>query len=159
MNTNQYETVYIKSYTFIFNICKQIIDHEEDAKDITASAFLSMGERLDTIHNETAENYLVTIAKNRCYDYMRRKKVIDWNCITGIAVPFKIDYDSVVDASLLRSAISALPTNQRKVMQLRYIDDLDRKEIAKVVNIAENTVRNTIAQATKKIKKLLRHAC
>jgi RNA polymerase sigma-70 factor (ECF subfamily) len=53
------------------------------------------------------------------------------------------------------AAVRFLPRRQREVIILRYIADLPRAEIARVLGIAEGTVGSTLSDASRSLRRLL----
>src|ERR1700759_2439708 len=56
---------------------QSIIRNQEDAKDIVQDCFLKLWE-IDTVEEkvEATKSFLYTMVRNRCIDYVRRRKVI-----------------------------------------------------------------------------------
>jgi RNA polymerase sigma-70 factor (sigma-E family) len=63
--------------------------------------------------------------------------------------------DQIVDADLMRRALSTLPARQRAVVVLRYYEDLTGAEIAAVLGISEGAVKSHAHRALRALEAAL----
>ena len=62
-------------YADIFRFCLYMIQNEEDSYDITQETFLKFMKYGTSYQRNNLKGYLLTIARNLCFDYQQRKKV------------------------------------------------------------------------------------
>jgi RNA polymerase sigma factor (sigma-70 family) len=55
----------------------------------------------------------------------------------------------------IRDAINRLPERQKEVIYLRYILDFKNEEIAQIINITHQAVRNTLYKAIENLRKTI----
>ena len=61
-------------YADIFRFCLYMIQNEEDSYDITQETFLKFMKYGTSYQRNNLKGYLLTIARNCCFDYQQRKK-------------------------------------------------------------------------------------
>ncbi|WP_433205592.1 SigE family RNA polymerase sigma factor [Dactylosporangium sp. CS-047395] len=63
----------------------------------------------------------------------------------------------VDDALLVRQALHRLPEGQRMVVTLRYLCDLPVAEVARILGLAEGTVKSRTATALQTLRRVIAH--
>jgi len=148
-------------YLFAFKLLKS----ETAAKDIIQDVFLKLWlirDKLSEIKN--ISSFLYKLTENKVIDHLRasasdQKKRHDlWYRVhqsneenVGIYVEAK-QYHAII-----QQAIEQLPPQRRAVYLLSQAEDKPRKEIASLMNISPNTVRNQLAKAIENIVAYLKN--
>ena len=152
-------------YTYIFNIV-----HEHSiADDIFQDTFVKVITTIKQGRYYDAGNrfvgWLVRLAHNQTIDYYRRlaseKIISNDGCEEGdLFNEIKLFDDSAQDAiekeETLRDIemlISMLPNDQRRIVMMRYYQDLSFKEIADLENISINTALGRMRYALINMRK------
>jgi RNA polymerase sigma-70 factor, ECF subfamily len=121
----------------------------EEAKDLTADAFIRAWERWDRVGPmERGDLWVLRVAMN-----LRRKRAKRaWRelAVPPSEVPARHSVDPEPDLSL-RACIAALPDRQRAAVVLRYYFDLSEPQCAEVLGVRVGTVAATLSQARRKI--------
>lgn len=136
-----------------------IIKSSEGAEEIVSDVFIKIWQiraRLPEIGN--LKVYLFTITKNFSINYIHKhyKNVpyciddIDIEPVVGVGNPEELCI-SAETVNLIRQTIRELPPQCRLVFQLIKEDGLKYKEVAEIMELSVNTVRNQLAIAVKKI--------
>jgi len=139
----------------------KLISNDLEAEDIAQEALLSFWQkRMDFSHQSLRqlEAYLFTIARNRCYNYLRNKSTRDQKA-ESIAGEQTV-VDDLLERELIREdifnrifqEIRELPPAQAELLKLIYIDDLETAEIAEKLQTTPNNIRNQKARALEKLK-------
>lgn len=140
--------------------CK--IGHREDAEDITQEIFLSFWKNRTTIHvdiNNSLRSYLFGSAKY---------KVIDYYAKVAVQIPQLQPLDSIQEMGatahaddalltkelqcLLEKELDAMPERMRKPLQLSREEEMTIREIALLLQISEQSVKNNISSALYKLR-------
>jgi RNA polymerase sigma factor (sigma-70 family) len=58
----------------VFFFCKKIISQKEKAENITSEVFITLWHKRDKIKPEWVKSWLLTTARNKCFDYLRINK-------------------------------------------------------------------------------------
>lgn len=146
-----------KIYRFIFFR----LPDENDAKDLLQDTFLNLWNYLTTKKDKQIENlqaFIYKIAKNLIAGYyQQRKQKIDLD-----KVAYKIgeedesmikEVDIEIRIKKVRQQLTILNNSQdREIIELKYLDELSHKEIAKILDKSEENVRVILHRAMKKLK-------
>ena len=73
------ERIYKQNQHAIFKYLFYLIGHEQVAEDLLQETFIRAFRSKETLRNELAtRTWLRKIARNLAYDYLRRKRLIQW---------------------------------------------------------------------------------
>ncbi len=106
---------------------------------------------------------LFAIARNLIIDRYRHNRIVPIEGVADLAaleVPFDEpgpDRSAIArnELRLLRDAFNRLPPRCREVLFLKRIENLSRREISARLNIAENTVKAHLVEATRLLADML----
>lgn len=148
----------------------------EEARELAQEAFLKCFRAMKGFRGDSSfYTWFFRILVNTVLDERRRKR--RWKAVFAV-LPWRGDEeegrDPVEDlrdegpgsdpAAVLKDrqlrrdvskAVSALPDKQRMVFQLRVFEEMSLKEIAKVLNLAEGTVKSHLFRALKTVRSKL----
>lgn len=138
----------------------KIVRDEEEAKDLSQSAFLKAYQGLPRFFMDSSfKTWLYSIALNAVKDHLRKKKL---RLVTEISDQFEDPGDSPAERleraqylKKMREAVEHLPEKQRLTLQLRIYDGMDYKEIAKVLGGTAGAARGNFFQAAKTLREKL----
>lgn len=165
-----FEEVYITYYCRLKNFAKEYVIYEEDAENIVQDIFFELWKQRPTFMSYTnLSGFLFFSVKNRCIDFIRRKK-IEYNVIDTLQKEYlltlqlnqesleefdnKIFVEADID-TLINNAIESLPARCREIFVLK-MHGYKQKKIAEKLRISVNTVENQMATAYKKLKEYLK---
>lgn len=139
-----------------FMILKMIRD-ADDAEDLTMEAFAKAFKNLDRFKKDyTFSTWLFRIATNNAIDFIRKKKLKTMSLNntlsddSGNAVTIDIEDDDnnpqdvyirTQRIEMVRIFVDKLPAKYRKLVQLRYFDELSYEEIAQELDKPLGTVK------------------
>lgn len=153
-----YDRYYNKIYAFTLHLLKT----DQLAEDVTQETFLKLwkeGYALTQIRN--LEGFLVTIARNRSLDLLRRTKLqvrTDLYHATNWKDVHNDTEESIIlnDAKrVLEKAIDRLPPQQKLVYQLCHQDGLKYEEAAVKLNLSVLTVQSYMKLALRSVRKYM----
>ncbi|MBR6334492.1 MAG: sigma-70 family RNA polymerase sigma factor [Bacteroidales bacterium] len=148
----------------IYYLMMRIVKNSDDAEDLTQETF---GKAFRNLHAYSPQyafsTWLYRIAVNNSIDYIRHKnnspqcidddlfnmtseQIIDRSSSNHTMTP----EDVVIDKqriSMLRSAVQKLPEKYRKVVELRYYEELSYEEISETLNISLSNVKIQLLRA------------
>jgi len=148
-------------YLFAFKMLKS----ETVAKDIIQDVFLKLWLIRDQLSEiKSISSFLYKLTENKVIDHLRasasdeKKRQALWRRVSesseqnvGVNVEAK-EYHNII-----QQAIGQLPPQRRAVYLLSQAADKPRKEIASLLNISPNTVRNQLAKAIENIVTYLKN--
>ncbi|HMG87196.1 MAG TPA: RNA polymerase sigma factor [Terracidiphilus sp.] len=132
-----------------------------DAEDVAQSIFLRLAGNELAVSN--AESYLYRAAINGALDLLRRRTAAanePLDSAAGVASQGRGSRPEAEAASSelvqwLRTALGDLSPRAAEMFTLRYVEELDNREIASLMNASQAVVAVTLHQARAKLKKRL----
>jgi RNA polymerase sigma-70 factor, ECF subfamily len=150
------------AYRFARWLCRSATD----AEDLVQDAMLRAFRGFDGLRGAEAKPWLLAIVRNCYFTARQRSKRFWW-------VPLPTDHDSLDDAAMiaatptpedefmrvdeqraLAALIARLPAEQREVLVLREIEDMDYRQIADVTQAPIGTVMSRLSRARAALKVL-----
>lgn len=136
-------------------------DHH-DAEDITERAFLSALDALPAFEERgaTFRAWLFRIAHNALVNHVRsrsRRRTESLDVVAGHAGPDDVQASVARrdDARRVWRAVHALPEERRRVVILRFVDELSSREIGQVLGRSEGAVRVLLHRALRDVAREL----
>jgi RNA polymerase sigma-70 factor (ECF subfamily) len=154
-----YNEVYDKLYRKLFLFAKSLIGNTEEARDIVSESFIKLWAQKNTFSNMGhLQVYFYTVIKNSCIDYLRKDKLrtkIENQLIQSGTLHENVierKYQEAELVQILYERINNLPERMQQVFKLTYLEGYSRAEVAQMLNLSENTIRNTNAAAMKALR-------
>jgi RNA polymerase sigma-70 factor (ECF subfamily) len=136
--------------SMVFSLIYHFLHDRDAADEIAQDVFLALHRNLESI--QTADHavfWLRRVAVQRAIDEARRRKRRPVVALEKIAEPAARDRgpgDPLL-AEVLRRLIATLPEAPRSVMILRYQEDLDPSEIARLLEMPVGTVKSHLQRS------------
>jgi RNA polymerase sigma-70 factor (ECF subfamily) len=141
---------------FVFRVAYALLRNSHDAEDVVQETFLKLyrGRVWEAIENERA--FLARVAWRIAVDKLRRVRhePLDPELALGGASPEQAAVTADWNAAVHR-LVDALPPELRQPLALSTLDEMNSREIAEVMGIAEGTVRTRIMRARQILKQKL----
>jgi len=159
----------------IYNICYRFSGSADDASDLAQEVFIKMYRTLSTFDMTRASfmTWVTTVTRNLLVDHFRKGK---YDRITdsldaappsqedGLTLAERLEDPGATPEARVRSqetqklvheALKRLSPELREAVILRDLQDLDYKDIAKVLNVPEGTVKSRINRGRTELARLL----
>jgi RNA polymerase sigma factor (sigma-70 family) len=136
----------------------QILQDEEEAKDVLQDVFLKLWQKRDELGKvENLEAFAMRMVRNQCLDVIRARRTISVELVKKNNLPdeesVESDYLELSDSvGLIRRIIAGLPDLQRTVIHLRDVEQLEYEEIADTTGMNVNAIRVNLSRARKKVR-------
>lgn len=150
-----YQRYWIKLYKKAFDRIKS----SDEAEDMIQDLFIDLWmKRESLIINISLSAYLFTAIKYKVINYIEAN-IVRHNYLQSLNKA-TIDYDDATNESIIRidterwmnSEIQKLPPKVKRVFELSRQENLTIKEIAKKLDVSDQTVKNQIGKALKTLK-------
>jgi RNA polymerase sigma factor (sigma-70 family) len=133
------------------------MDVAEDIVEEAIVRILTRSQHL-LINRGTLERYFFVVARNVAYDYLRkthrqRREIQTPTLFANIEKLPSIDQDMIDE---VRHAIDKLPTRDKTMIQMFYVDGLTTSEVAKQLNITPNYTSQILQRIRHKLRHLIR---
>lgn len=166
-----FEAIVNRYSRLVYNIALRSAASPEDAADITQETFLKAWRSLASFRGDCAiTTWLCRIAMNCACDHARAAKrhfslsltISDdeggheWDLPeTDVQALPEEEITRRAEVEAVRSAIAALPEDQRTIITMRDITGLSYAEIAETLGLEMGTVKSRINRARAAVKKFL----
>jgi RNA polymerase sigma-70 factor (ECF subfamily) len=159
----KFNNVYDELYSQLRYYANQLTSNEDEAKDIVIESFEKLWKLIDRYDNiGNIRPFLYTTVRNACIDYLRRNKTRNkyyeylLRQQDSSEISFgRPDYETELIQRLYQE-IEKLPTECKKIFKLTYLEGLSRIEVASLLKISTNTVRNQNAMAKKFLRNIFK---
>lgn len=152
-NENAAEELIERYYTSILRYCKWHCSDLEKAEDLTQETFLKLFKNLFGYKGKKKfKAYLYTIANHLCIDESRRVQFSSLEEAKNIEHEYK-DIVQLEDREEINYLLSFLSSEQRETVILRFGEQLEFQEIAKVMGCNMRTAQSRVRNALKIMRK------
>jgi RNA polymerase sigma-70 factor, ECF subfamily len=155
----------------VIRLAMHITGSEQDAQDIHQEAFIKAYKHLNNFRFECSfYTWMYRIVTNLCLDHLRRRKsrredpavMLDSNgeemdLLTNItdnrsmANPER-EFERKVLGDRIAAALEDLTPRERMVFELKHYQGLKLRTIGEMLNTSEETAKNTLFRATRKLR-------
>lgn len=153
-----YEAIYNDFFGVLYHLCLQYLHNEKVSEEIVQDTFLKLWEIRETLNDQiNLRNFLYTITKNNCLNYLRNQKISLKHQENMKYLEMQFNYDALeklgdyIQFEELRSkideAISKLPAEVVETFRLSRFEELSYKEIATQQDVSIKTVEARISKA------------
>ncbi|WP_316819961.1 RNA polymerase sigma-70 factor [Pedobacter gandavensis] len=154
-----YTAIYYRYRKPLVLHAQRMMGDPELAKDMVQEIFTWLFQQRKLIQINTAlSSYLYRAVRNKVFDNLKHSKVKlnyaeDFYKFTRSTTALADEQVCLKElAQAIASEIEKLPPRMREVFELSRKEFLTQKEIAKKLNLSENTVNNQIQKAMKKLR-------
>lgn len=153
----------------VYQIACQMMNHSEDAKDVSQEVFIKVYKNLKNFDGKSAfTTWLYRITVNTCIDEMRKRKnkqtvsmEAEQEMENGVILKQyedngktpEEDLIAKEDCILLHKAMTQLSQEHSTILTLRDIQGFSYDEIAEILTISMGTVKSRLARARMQLKK------
>lgn len=143
----------------VTRIIGNLIPDRHDAEDLAQETFVAAFSSLASYDESRAafSTWLLTIARNRCVNWLKRKRVArpgEFAEPTGGRTPDAVTEEREFFREF-DAALETLPLTQRTAFVLAEIEGLPHAEIAEIESATIGTVKSRVHRAKQRLKSLL----
>jgi RNA polymerase sigma-70 factor (ECF subfamily) len=138
-----------RNQAMVFSLACHFLRDRSLAEELAQEVFLNLHQNLSAIQSPAHLTFwLRKVTSHRCIDQTRRLKVRPQVSLEEVPEPMasSVENDMLLSEAL-RRVVSTLPEKPRMVVILRYQEDLDPTEIAKVLGMPLNTVKSHLRRS------------
>ena len=144
--------------------CIAMVRDHAVAEDLTQEVFSDAFRALATFRGDSSpRTWLLSIARNRCVDYLRARRRDPWGGALDGSSPDPDEHadqaafgsEWFADRSVVLRALDALAEGDRALIVLRFKNGLEYEELATVFGLREGTVRMRVSRALVRMRQAL----
>lgn len=159
------EAIYDQLNRQAFGLAYRILGDGPSAEDVAQEAFLTLwrqAERVDSARGKLS-SFVLTIVHHKAIDALRAKRGL-----TARQLPIELgDVEkpgsdvaervlSALSRDEVRQALSSVPEDQRRAIEMAYYEGLTHVEIAEALNLPLGTVKSRLRLGLDKMRVTLR---
>jgi RNA polymerase sigma factor (sigma-70 family) len=159
-----YEAIMMTHFRALFQYGSKFSSDRAFVKDCIQDLFLYLWEHREHLSREVhIKPYLMTSLRRRIHRKSNKNTDLFDASIMEESRLFEMEFSvedvfiehesSLILSKRVRNVLEALPKRQKEVVYLRFFQNLDREQIAQVMDIAPQTVSNILQMAFKDIRK------
>jgi len=156
---NALAALHKRFYKLLLYHAVAILFSREDGEDVVNELFFSLLKRKEGINiTQDVKAYLVRAVKNRCYTFLskakREKELLKGygQTITDYVPATSRMEDAETHQELLK-AINSLPPQMKMAIELCYMQEMKKKDVARIMNISSQSVTKYASEGLKRLAK------
>lgn len=163
-----FTSLYQRHVRVLYSYGKKLLSDEDAVEDLIQDLFIDLWqnrERLSEI--ESPRFYLFRALRRRIYKALpaNHPTAHNWETMPDDLLPVTLPEEYYImeaenshkQQQHLTLWLKALPVRQYEVLMLRYYEDFSYQEIAEILSIHEQSVRNLVQRAVLKLRQLSLH--
>lgn len=145
------EYLYDKYGDMLFRLCLSILLNQADAEDAVQDVFVKyVTQKTEYRNEEHAKAWLIHVARNRCRDMLRRRKIrtiVPLGDIAASEEPFVFENYELdnEDEGVLRRLFE-LSEKYKTVLVLHYLENQSIKTISESLGLSESAVKMRLSR-------------
>lgn len=159
MNQQEFTKLALPLKDKLYRLAKRLLISSDEADDAVQEVLLKLWRLKEELKNyKSPEAFAMTMTKNYCLDRLKSKqasnlKIVHSNYPTSQNIEKEVEENDSV--GLVFKIMDELPQQQRMVLQLRDVEQLEFSEISKILEINETAVRVALSRARKSVREIL----
>jgi len=160
MELNEFKSRVLPLKNRLFRVALRILGREEDARDIVQESMIRMWNYRDKLGEyKSVEAFAVVITRNLSLDRVKSKSfqrnpVPDFLEDQQAQNPYqKMETSDIVKK--VYQVMEQLPEQQRTIMHLRDVEEMEYEEIADVMRMNVNAIRVNLSRARKYVRETI----
>ena len=142
-----FNELYTRYSQRVYNFINKKVKNSAESEDLLQKVFIKIHECKHLYKNKYKfEQWLFVIARTQTLDYFRASKRYQDRLSRFEPETFE---EVEVDTTMLLS----LDTDQKELLEMKFIDELSYKEISKIVNKSEVSLRKTLSRMVGRLNK------
>ncbi|WP_100065626.1 RNA polymerase sigma factor [Miniphocaeibacter massiliensis] len=158
-STKKFNNLYKKYKNYIFVICNNILNDLSLSEDATQDTFISINNNLkkvEDINSNRTKGYIAIIARHKAIDLYNKKNnivFVEDEIFSNNGV--EIDPLENMYYENLLNLIRNLKVEYSNILMLRFVHEMEYKEIAITIGISESAARKRVERAKKALQTAL----
>jgi len=150
LNNSDFDGIYERNLDTVYRVCYIYMKNKTDAEDMTQNTFIKFLKNRPVFENlEHEKAWFIVTATNNCKNYFKTWWHRNTNITDEVDTSATDSSDEVIDAVL------SLPIKYKQVIYMYYYEGYNSKDISKLLNVKESTVRTHLSKGREILKQKL----
>lgn len=160
MNQNAFLGIFDPVRDKLYRMALRLLVSRESAEDALQEVMLKLWEKKENLQNyDSPEAFAMTMTKNYCFDQLKLKqnnnlRIVHSNYEENNR-PLEKQIEARNDYELLNKLMNGLPEQQKTIVQLRDIEELEYSEIAEIMGMNKTAIRVALSRGRKTLRESL----
>jgi RNA polymerase sigma-70 factor, ECF subfamily len=162
-NKKAFDWIYDQYSEFLYNFVFGFLKNKEESEEVVQEVFIKIWTTRTQLNPEKSiKSFIFTLAKNMVFNKLKKMEVEEKhrNSLKNTSLNIANDIEENINfeelTAVYHNAINNLPTKRREIYLLNREEELSYKEIAMMLHISVNTVKDQISKALKEIRKIVK---
>lgn len=148
----------------VYRFALRLVGSQMTAEDIASDVFIDVWRQAGRFeHRATVSTWLLSIARNKAYDQMRKRRDEPLQDDVAAALEDPDDDPEIArqkqdKGALMRSCLARLSPEHREVIDLVYYHEKSVAEVAEITGAPQATVKTRMFYARKRLSELFAEA-
>lgn len=149
-----FEELLNKNGCYVERYVRFRVSSKADADDVLQEVYLSAFNKFEQLKNkESFKPWLISIARNKCNDYFRKKAIRFEESIENISeIELQKNQYGIPENTIVADTVESLGDKDRQILYLFYWKELSQNEIAQILDIPIGTVKSRLYTAKQNFK-------
>jgi len=163
-NKDAFQKIYFDHYRFLYNYCRKFTSDTSLVEDLIQDLFINILVRKDRLSDtDNIRLYLLSSIRRSLFRTLNEKvnKVTDlfdplnpsFHFDEGIEPGYGENEEDNKTLKIIYKSVNSLGARQKEIIYMKYFSGLNNKEIAEGLGVSYQTVRNTLCNALRIIRK------
>lgn len=159
-NKKGFDWIYEQYSVFLYNFIFGFLKSKEESEEVVQEVFIKLWQSRKQLNpDKSIKSFIFTLAKNLVFNKLKRKKVEQKhrdnikNNSFNVANNIEENVNFKELTTIYNKAINNLPVKRREIFLLNREEGMSYQEIAKILDISVNTVKDQITKALKEIRR------
>ena len=144
----------------VFRMAKRLLVSTEEAEDATQEVLVKLWHKNDNLNEyKSIEAVAMTMTKNYCLDQLKSKRAgnmrIVHNNFTDREAGLHKQVEDKDTWDWVEKIMNDLPEQQKLIVQMRDIEEMEFEEISEILGMNESTIRTALSRARKTIRETM----
>jgi RNA polymerase sigma-70 factor (ECF subfamily) len=162
-----FEALYDRHAKTVYSLILRIVREPEIAEELLQESFWQVWRKADQFSGGGMVGaWLCRIGRNKALDHLRRAKARpqsdgkEQESLENIAAPrsqqVEVEINRIWDHQYLQEALSTIPEEQRRCLEMAYFDGMSQREIAEAMGVPLGTIKTRVRIGLEKLERSLR---
>jgi len=160
MNQNEFISIINPFKDKVFRMAKRLLVSREEAEDATQEVLVKLWNKNESLGElKSIEAMAMTMCKNYCLDQLKSKRASNLTLVHSNFVSNEASLQRKIEDvdswNWVEKIINGLPQQQKLIVQMRDIEEMEFEEIGKILEMNETAVRVALSRARKTIREVM----
>lgn len=144
----------------VFRMAKRLLVSTEEAEDATQEVLVKLWNRNESLDDyKSVEAVAMTMTKNYCLDQLKSKRAANLKIVHNNFTDREAGLQQKVEDrdtwNWVEKIMNDLPEQQKLIVQMRDIEEMEFEEISKILEMNESAIRTALSRARKTIRETM----